>query len=193
MPRLKIQFNSRTLMLPHVHGHHHKDLIVLHETVSKDIAGMSDVMGVENYLANKDYGIHGVIDKEGNTAWAVGLGNAIFWQAGGVNERSIGIEQVSRVMLDFKTNHEREQEWNRRKTQMNAVAKLIACLSRAWGIPIVYSDGDRPGITAHWCVSQIHKESEGHTDCWPVRREGYYPIGYVIKKAKYYKALGYKF
>ena len=104
MPKLKTQFNSHKLLLPHAHGRHPKDLIVLHETVSHDVPGLSDIMGVEQYLAAKDYGIHGCVDKEGNIAWAYGLGNAIFWQCGGVNERSVGIEQVSYVMVDQKTN-----------------------------------------------------------------------------------------
>lgn len=181
------------MMLPHVHGHHAKDMIVLHETVSPDIPGMTDIMDVENYLAKLDYGIHGVVDKEGNIAWARELGDAIFWQAGGVNERSIGIEQVSRVMLDHKTMGERQKAWSVRKAQLNAVAKLVACISRAWKVPLKRSDGDAPGITAHWCVSQLHAESEGHTDCWPIYKNGYYPIGYVINKAKYYKALYYHF
>lgn len=191
--KLKIQYNSATLMYPHVHGRHDKDMIVLHETVSPDIPGMTDIMGVEQYLAAKDYGIHGCVDKEGNIAWAKGLGNAIFWQAGGVNERSIGIEQVSRVMLDYATMGERAKQWSMRKAQLNAVAKLVACISRAHNVPLVRSEGSTPGVTTHWNVSQIYAESEGHTDCWPLYKEGYYPLGYVIKRAKYYKALYYHF
>lgn len=193
MPKLKIQFNSHNLMLPHVHGHHAKNMIVLHETVSPDIVGMTDIMSVENYLAKIDYGLHGCVDKEGNIAWSSGLGDAIFYHAGGVNERSIGIEQVSRVMLDFKTNGERAKIWAARKAQLNATAKLVACISRAWKIPLVRSDGDAPGITTHWNISQLHAESEGHTDCWPLYKDGYYPVSYVIKRAKYYKALYYHF
>src|SRR5207244_2658110 len=87
--------NTASLLTGHVHGRHPKDLVVLHETVSPDARGLGDIWAVENYLASKDYGIHGMTDAEGNIAWAAGLGDAIFWQCGGVNERSMGIEQVS--------------------------------------------------------------------------------------------------
>ena len=193
--KLKVQFDAHDLMAPHVHGRHCKDLIVLHETVSHDAPGLSDIIGVERYLAAKDYGIHGCVDKEGNVGWARGLGDAVFWQCGGVNERSIGIEQVSYVMVDQKTNQAREKVWKARKTQLRATAKLVACISRAWKIPLVYSDGDHPGVTTHWSVSQHHPESEGHTDCWPlnVKPKGYYPALYIVFAARQYKRLGWRF
>jgi hypothetical protein len=184
--------NTSSLMRPHMHGRHPKDMIVLHETVSGDIPGWGDINGVADYLARKDYGIHGLTDYEGRIAWARGLGDAIFWQCGGVNERSIGIEQVSRVMLQAPTSALRREIWAARLAEIRATAKLTAAISRARGIPLVYSNGLRPGVTSHWDVSQHFAASEGHTDCWPVHKGGYYPILTVIRLAKLYKAAGWQ-
>jgi hypothetical protein len=193
MPKLFIDYNSADLMKQHVHGMHRKSLIVLHETVSGDIAGLGDIVGVEKYLASKDYGIHGMTDSDGHIAWALGWGRAVFYQAGGVNRESIGIEQVSRVMLQSPSNVVRRKLWALRKRELRATAKLIASICEAHGIPIQYSDSRKPGITSHWDVSKFHKESEGHTDCWPVHKGGYYPILEVIQMAKVYAKVGYHF
>jgi hypothetical protein len=193
--KLHIDFDSQNLMYQHTNGYHAKDLLALHETISHDGTGIADELGVEKYLAQKNYGIHGVVDKEGLISWAKGLGNAIFWQCGGVNTRSIGIEQVSYIPVQYKDNVERRQAWNHREVQLNAVAKLIACIVRAHpAIKLVYSRGTLPpGITAHWNVSQIFSESLGHTDCWPVKEKGYYPIENVITLAKQYYKEGWHF
>lgn len=187
--------DTSALQAHHVHGVHPKSLIVLHETVSSDIAGWADIDGVEKYLAGLDYGIHGMTDLEGHVAWALGLGKAIFWQAGGVNSESIGIEQVSKVMLQAPTNAARRAIWVARNAQLRATAKLIACIARAQGIPIKYVDGSglHAGVTSHWDVSQFHKESLGHTDCWPVNKGGYYPMSEVLSLARGYYATGLHF
>lgn len=185
--------NTSAFMRPHVHGYAAKDLIVLHETVSGDIPGWRDIDSVVSFLAAKDYGIHGMTDAEGKVAWALNQGRAIFWQAGGVNERSIGIEQVSNVMLRSPSNKVRKAIWLARNDQLRATAKLIATISNAQGIPLVYSDGTGPGVTSHWDVSQHFPASDGHTDCWPVHKGGYYPMGYVICLARIYKAAGFSF
>jgi len=174
-----------------VHGVSPKDMIVLHETVSHDLPGYKDIDSVVAYLDAKDYGIHGLTDAEGNIAWAYGLGRAIFWQAGGVNVRSIGIEQVSDVMLRSPLNPVRKAIWVARNSQLRATAKLVAAVSQAHNIPLVYSDGLKPGITSHWDVSQHFKQSQGHTDCWPVHKGGYYPIYEVIYLARGYAKIGY--
>jgi hypothetical protein len=193
--RLKLSYyNTTSIVLPHVQGRHDKDLVVLHETVSADAPGFTDILNVERYLATKDYGIHGMTDAEGNIAWALGCGGAIFWQAGGVNERSMGIEQVSRVMLQSPSNIIRQHIWAARQKQLRATARLLSAIHYAWRIPLVYSDGLHPGITSHWDVSHHYAASEGHTDCWPVHKGGYYPILAVINFAKGLEKLGgYKF
>lgn len=179
--------NTSAIMKPHVHGTHAKDMVVLHETVSPDIYGWDDINGVEEYLASKDYGIHGMTDKEGHIAWALGLGKAIFWQAGGVNERSIGIEQVSNVMVGH-TVAQAKALWAARDKQLQATARLLAAIHVAQGVPLVYSDGLHPGVTSHWDVSQHFAASEGHSDCHPVNKGGYYPIISVINLAKKFVA-----
>lgn len=191
--------NTHNLMAGEVHGTHAKNLAVLHETVSGDLAGLADILGVENYLKKIGYGIHGMSDLEGNCAWAYNLGNAIFWQAGGVNEQSIGIEQVSYIpaLLAKKvlTVEQARVHWHARVRQLQATAKILACWHNVDPAhhPLVYSNGLKPGVTSHWDVSQHFKDSEGHTDCWPVNRGGYYPMSEVISLAKSYAKLGYHF
>lgn len=190
MPKLNYK-NTENLMRPHAHGFNPKVLIVLHETVSKDIPGWTDVDNIDAYLAAKDYGMHGVTDAEGNIAWAHNLGKAIFWQAGGVNTMGIGIEQVSDIMLRSPDNAIRRKIWVAREKQLRATAKLVAAVSKAQNIPLVYSNSLGPGVTSHWDVSRHYPTSQGHTDCWPVHKGGYYPIGEVITLAKMYRALGF--
>lgn len=195
MPKIKINYNSHDLMKNSVHGRHKKDMIVLHETVSPDIAGMADIIANENYLAKIGYGIHGMVDRQGFIALAEGLDTAIFWQAGGVNERSIGIEQVSPIPTLIQRKiisiEEAESLWKSRATQLLRTAILVAGLATKHGIPIKYSTGITPGITAHWNISQHFKESEGHTDCWPIQAHGYYPILFVIYHARKFKSEGW--
>lgn len=192
MPKLAYH-NTTAALLDDVHGRHRKDMIVLHETVSPDVKGWDDIDGVVAYLDSKGYGIHGLTDAEGHIAWALGLGNAIFYQAGGVNERSIGIEQVSKVMLQSPSNAVRAQIWAAREPQLRATAKLVAVAADAQGVPLVYSNGTTPGVTTHWDVSQHYPSSDGHSDCWPRHKGGYYPVLEVLRLAKVYAKRGYAF
>jgi len=172
-----------------------KSLIVLHETVSSDIAGWSDVMNVAHYLDEKDYGMHGIIDYEANIAWSKRLGRAIFYHAtsgrGLVNTKGIGIELISRVMLQSYSNYQRWLIWWKREAQLRAAGKLCAWISRVHGIPLVDSDSSFPGVTTHWEVTKRWNVYGGHTDCWPKHKGGYFPKLRVLRYAKTYKALGY--
>jgi len=170
-----------------IHGRAKKDMVVLHETVSGDLPGLSDIKAVEAYLVSIGYGIHGMTDLEGNIAWARGYGNAVVWQCGGVNERSIGIEQVARTPKDSPASI---KYWNGRTKQLQATSWLLAAIHNTWSIPLVYSNGDSPGITSHWSVSQIYPASMGHWDCHPVHLGGYYPALSVINRAKLYAKTG---
>lgn len=191
--------NIHNQMVHHVHGNHLKDLFVCHETASTDIRGWADINGNINYLGQKDYGIHGANDLEGHMAWGYGLGNSIFWQCGGVNERSVGVEQVSPIPLLLEKHAISVQQayhmWLDRPKQLHATALMIA----SWhnGVPkerpIRFSDGTRPGVTSHWNVSQHFAASDGHTDCWPHHLGGYYPLLIVIEQAKALAKLGYHF
>lgn len=187
--------NTAETVASHAHGRHRKTLVVLHETVSPDLDGWKDIDGVERYLAQIGYGIHGMTDAEGHVAWAYGFGSAVFWQAGGVNEQSIGIEQVSNVMLRSPSNPARRKIWTARKAQLRATARLLACISRAHGIPLRYVEGDgkHSGVTSHWSVARHFSASEGHTDCWPVNDGGYYPTSEVLTLARGYLKAGLRF
>lgn len=179
--QLRINLDTSTLLKGVVHGRSKKDLVVLHETVSGDVRGLGDITSVESYLARIGYGIHGMTDREGHIAWARGLGDAIFYHCGGVNARAIGIEQVFRGA----TNKPRDRVlWAARQRELRATAKVLAAIHNTWGIPLRYSDGDHPGVTAHWSVSQHHRESEGHWDCHPIHLGGYYPALAVINLAR---------
>jgi hypothetical protein len=190
-PKLKVSLNTANLMRASVHGHHVKDMIVLHETVSGDQRGLGDIRGVESYLSEIGYGIHGMTDKEGYIAWALGLGDAVFYHAGGVNERSIGIEQVFR---GAKNQPGDKKLWTVRQTELRATAKLIAAIWRAHPhISHRFSGGNSPGVTSHWNVTQHFTASQGHWDCHPVHEGGYYPILSVIAIAKLYYKTGLHF
>lgn len=182
-----------------VHGTSDKDLLVLHETVSPDIKGMGDINGVVAYLDKIGYGIHGMVDKEGHKAWAYGLGEAIFYHAGGVNTRSCGIELVSLIpaMIE-KRIITKEQGWNMwldRRAQLVSTAQMIS----AWHNtdprrrPLKRSNGNQPGVCSHWDVSQRHTESLGHWDCQPHDKGGHFPLGHVIEMAQGYAHYGYRF
>lgn len=194
-----VLYDLAPIMRHHSHGFHDKDMLVVHETVSKDAAGLADITGVAKDLAHRDYGIHGMTDLEGHKAWARGLGRAVFYQAGGVNERSCGIEQVSwipaLIQAKFLTHEQAFKHWMARQRQLQATAQLIA----AWHTnspkdhPLEYSNGNEPGVTSHWNVSQTHQKSDGHWDCWPKHEGGYYPLLYVIGLARQYADAGVSF
>lgn len=203
VPRLKIDLNIADAQRDNVHGWHSKIGVVLHETVSRNYVGLGDVRAISEFLDNKDYGIHGITDADGNIAWAKGLGKAIFWHCsstgtkgrGHANTNLMGIEQVSRVMLDYRDRTSRIRAWLRMDRELNATAKLIAALARAHGFPIVDNPGNTalPGVTTHWEVSNYYGVPGGHVDCWPSHRGGYYPKRMVIRMAKEYYAAGYRF
>lgn len=196
--KLKIDENIAGLMQKHSHGTYNKTLLVCHETASYDIKGEADIMGNATYLANKGYGIHGLTDLEGHKAWALGLGKAMFYQAGGVNPQSIGIENVSPIPLKIESGEwsidRAKAEWRKRGIQLDACSQLIACIWRAHhGIAHEYSDGLESGVTSHWDVSQHYAASEGHFDCHPIHKGGHFPILWVIQRAKMHYAAGLHF
>lgn len=186
---------------PHAHGWHDKNMLVLHETVTPNMPGLKDILSVEIALANRDYGIHGLNDAGGNMAWAYGCGLAVFYQAGGVNTQSDGIEQISMIpaMIDRKIINRLQayKMWLSRIEQLIATAKMIS----AWHNtspkerPIMRCDGsgNHPGVCSHWDVSQHHKESDGHWDCQPHDKGGHYPLAHVIELAKSFQHFGYRF
>lgn len=198
--RVRVDLNTAAIMRNVQHGSHAKDMVVLHETVSPDVHGLADVLQVSRFLASKGLGIHGVVDGEGHLAWAVYLDAAVLYhcsstdpdgQSHGVNSRSIGIEQVSRVMLNYPDNRRRYEWWWQRDAQIDKVAKVLAHCHRVHKIPLEYSNGREPGVTTHWQVSKTYDVPGGHVDCWPKHLGGYYPVLRVIHRARYFYQRGY--
>ena len=183
--------------LDNVHGRRDKDMLVYHETVSPDYKGWSDIRANSAYLDKINYGIHGLTDEDGNAAWAYGLGNAVFWHTdssgrrgqGGVNYRAIGIENVSKVMMDYPDNLARWRAWWKRNDQIETLAMLSAWVCKTHDIPVVVSDGSKPGITTHWQVSNRFDVPAGHTDCWPRHLGGYFPLLRIVARTKTYREL----
>ena len=199
MPKLKVDYDIGPLMAQHAHGTHKKIGLVLHETVSGQAPGLSDIKGVANYLGlGKDgYAIHGINDGEGNIAWARNHGEDVYWhcEGGNTNHNYMGLEQVGKIMVDFKNRTARIRAWLHLNKQLNATAKIIACAARAHQFPIVDNPGntDHPGVTTHYEVTKHFGIQGGHTDCWPSHLGGYYPKHLVLKLAKRYYALGWHF
>jgi len=172
------------------HGIAAKDQIVLHETVSPDYPGPGELVANASYLAKGGLGIHGVIDAEGYLGWSIGDRKAILYHAasngGNTNTRSVGVELVSRVMIDKPDNVSRWKKWWGRDKQIDKLAQLIAFVAYMEKIPLAYSGGKTPGITTHWSVSKAYSVPGGHVDCWPRHEGGYFPVLRVIREAKAY-------
>ena len=112
------------------HGVARKRYIVLHQTISPDYGGVKDIAGVGNYLAHVGYAIHCIVDAEGNSgAVSVAQESNVYWHCSGLNQNSIGIEQVS-----YKTGA--KGYWWQRTKQLNKVARWIAYYSKEHGFPI---------------------------------------------------------
>lgn len=179
-----------------------KDGALLHETVSGDAVGWSDITSVSAFLDNENYGIHAIIDLEGNIAWSYGFRKAIFYHAassgsrgdGYVNSRFIGIELVSNVMTRFQARSDRIKAWLGRDKQLNACAKLLATLSRLEGFPLEPTDTSpgKKGVGTHWEATHRWGVYGGHTDCYPSTTPGgYFPRRLILQRAKVYHSLGY--
>jgi hypothetical protein len=170
-------------------GHHDKSLVVWHETVSHNKPGLSDITAPAAFLDATGLEIHGMIDIEGQSAWAYDP-TAIYDHAasgsGGVNTRSIGFELVSEVPLEHDAARRRRM-WDPkgvRRLQLERCAQWAAWLKQELGIPLRWSDGSRAGHTSHWNVSQTYLGGDGHWDCWPVHLGGHWPALYVMQRAR---------
>ena len=176
------------------HGTQEKHMAVCHETVSHNVPGLADILGVEGVLEREGYGIHGITDKDGHKAWANGMGEAILYHAGDVNGVAIGIEQVSEIpiLIEAKqiTHEQAFNMWMERQAQLSATAILLACWHNVHPTerPLKRSDGkiESPGVCSHWDVSRWYPDAGGHWDCWPEDEGGYYPLDHVIDLAKQY-------
>jgi hypothetical protein len=193
--------NIAPVMKSLAHGQHVKNMFVSHETVSYNIVGLADITGLEKVLKEEGYGIQGMTDMDGHKCWARGMGESVLWHAGSVNGVAVGVENISEIPLLLehkKINHEQAHTmWLHREKQLTALAILMAAWhnSDTKNHPLVRSTGKigSPGVCSHWDVSQHYADSEGHWDCWPYDKGGYFPLAHVLELAKVYAAQGYCF
>lgn len=190
MNKPSVEVDLRPYFRGEARGTHRKSLVVLHETVSHDAPGVSDIRGVASYMDAHGLEVHLIIDRERNSGWCYKT-DAIYdhtASAGGnVNTRAVGIELISDIPM-LTSNAARRAAWDdpRRRAQLDKAAEWIAWLSTVRPIPLRYSAGDRPGVTTHWHVSKTYLGGSGHWDCWPrhAPHGGYFPALYVVSKAR---------
>jgi len=164
-----------------------KSIIVIHETVSHDYAGLSDITSIASYLGSKGYGIHLIVDQEGKSGYSFDE-SAIYAHARGNNTGTIGIELVSFIPALKITPWARFRIWLSRERQTHKAARWCAYYSDRHGFPLQYSDGIEPGITSHYDISTAHSVPGGHWDGKPKHKGGHFPMKRLVKLAKLYKA-----
>lgn len=159
-----------------------KTLIVLHQTISPDLPGIVDIENVSAYLKHVDYGIHVIVDRDGNSgAVDPDLETAIYWHCKGANDIGIGIEQVS-----YKTAV--PGYWWPRFRQLCKTARWCAYLAKRHGIPLVYDPHGVKGICGHADVTRARGIAGGHTDC----QYPNYPTKWVVRAAAWYARFGWR-
>lgn len=183
----KVDVDLRPFYKGEERGHHKKDLIVLHETVSHNRVGLADIIGPAAYLDKQGYEIHGIVDQEAYSAWCYDV-TAVYDHAasgsGNVNSRGVGFELVSEIPM-LNPNIVRLRTWLQRRKQLDKIAQWCAYVhSIEPSIPLEYSDATTPGITSHWDVSNSYGIQGGHWDCKPRHKGGHFPILYVVQKAR---------
>ena len=187
--RPKVSVDLRPYYSDEARGHAEKSLVVWHETVSRNSIGVRDITAPAAFLDATGLEIHGMTDMEGHFAWCYDA-TAIYDHAasgrGRVNTRSIGFEQVSEVPLE-RSAAKRKAMWapnGPRHKQLELAAQIAAWLFQEYGIPLRWSQGDRPGHTSHWNVSRTYLGGDGHWDCHPVHQGGHWPALWVMQRAR---------
>lgn len=169
------------------HGRQVPLRVVLHDTESHDAAGISDIASVYGFWDRQGlgYGAHFVVDGTGNIGQG-GRCRDMMWHVGGFNTNAVGIEQIGFASFTRLI-------WSRqRRKQLRSVAKLLAFMHHAFGIPLEVGkiDPSNPsasrGIFTHAMVSKAGlPNSSGHTD--PGKG---YPLYLVVMIARRYVKQG---
>lgn len=150
------------------HGTNSKNGIVLHSTESHDRPGTTDVRGVNEYLRSKDYGVHYIIDGEGNVLRGAYHADLVY-HAQGANSTHIGIEMVGFARWTVK-------DWlfddGVKRAQLQRVAETIAYICDKEDIAIRLAKTNGVSLHSMW-------PEGGHTD--PGKG---FPWRYVLKQAK---------
>jgi hypothetical protein len=146
------------------------DTIVLHITVSGNLAGMRDIDAVLNWFDNPaaQASAHVINDREGHDARAVRDTDKA-WACAEWNSRSVSLEQV-----ENNVNRTREQWLTGSKAQLENTATWVAFWSDKFGIALTHRKGN--GVCQH---SDLGMPGGGHSDCGAG-----YPIDWVIKRAR---------
>lgn len=142
--------------------------ILLHSTESHDRPGTTDVRGVNSYLRDKGYGVHYVVDGEGNVLRGA-YHKDLVYHGKGANVTTIGIE-----MVGFARWTTKDWLWmgTTKRKQLQRVAELIAYICDQEGIAIRMAKDNGISLHSQW-------PEGGHTD--PGKG---FPSGYVLKQAK---------
>lgn len=142
--------------------------IVLHSTESHDRPGTTDVRGVNEYLRSKGYGVHYVIDGEGNVLRGA-YHKDLVYHARGANATHIGIEMVGFARWTVK-----DWLWDDgvKRKQLQRVAETVAYICDQEGIAIRLAKSNGVSLHSQW-------PEGGHTD--PGKG---FPWRYVLKQAK---------
>lgn len=155
---------SRRTAMVATHGSQRPRRIILHTTESE---GKPE--SVIRFWRNqgRGFGAHFIIDSSGRVVEAAPP-TAVTWHTGGANKGSVGIEIMGHARYT-------RPQWLKRRAQLDAIARTIARIASAYGIPLP------SGVTTHAAVSRTHPESEGHWDPGPG-----FPLDYVLALARTY-------
>jgi hypothetical protein len=160
--------------------------VVLHDTECHDAAGITEIEGVVNFWMQTSQpnrlGSHYIVDADGNIG-KLGDPTQLLYHVGGLNTGSVGIEQIGFASFT-------EKDWLSRSAQLDKVARLLAYLHHACGIPleVPQPQGARAanhGVMTHAMVSRFEPASEGHTD-----PGSGYPLAHVLAMARGYVKAG---
>ena len=164
-----------------------KRKIVMHETVSHDHKGLTDIISIAKYLGAKGLGIHSIVDQEGKSGYSQ-RERAVYYHAKGDNTNSIGIELVSFIPGLNIGRWARLRIWLSRERQLHKAARWVAYYADQHDIPLWFSAGKGRGVTSHYNISKAYGISGGHWDCWPKHQGGHFPMKRLIRLAKGYKS-----
>lgn len=154
--------------------------ILLHETVSRNVAGWSDVAGIWSFFDRLATGASAtyIVDREGHCIYAVREVDKPWTQAG-ANRFSIGIEVVNSASRAYDRNYIDGPG-------LSKLATIVSDAAKRWGIPlqvgkVVNCVPVRKGILTHAMLGAC---GGGHVDIAPFP-EG---LGQVITAAKKVRA-----
>jgi N-acetyl-anhydromuramyl-L-alanine amidase AmpD len=159
------------------HGGHTPVRGIIHETISHNVPGTSDMTGVAGFWNRQGlgYGAHLGIDEEGQTC-KYASEHAITWHTGGRNTGSLGIEIVSMKWMS------KLAWWKKVPKELHKLAKWMAWYNKEFGIPL------RWDVNSGWSTHYMQSKAFGTTD----HTDGQFlPKRRVMRLAKKYRREGW--